>query len=211
MLDAARKTGDAQLYQRATDIALQSRSGDAALQAARAWKQDQPTSREANRYVLQILVALNRVADTAEPLQTEIRLASDIERAAVLAAVPRAYARVTDKKLASTVVEAALADYLSNAATAGAAWTAVGRMRLAAGDSAGALAAAQRGQAASPRAEGPALVALELMDPKLPEAEVVVRSYFEGNPRPCLRSGWAMPGRCSTTSATPRQLPSCRW
>ena len=29
MLDAARKTGDAQLYQRATDIALQSRSGDA--------------------------------------------------------------------------------------------------------------------------------------------------------------------------------------
>jgi hypothetical protein len=75
MLDAARKTSDAQLYQRATDIALQSRSGDAALQAARAWKQDQPTSREANRYVLQILVALNRIADTAEPLQTEIRLA----------------------------------------------------------------------------------------------------------------------------------------
>jgi hypothetical protein len=74
MLDAARKTSDAQLYQRATDIALQSRSGDAALQSARAWKQDQPTSREANRYVLQILVALNRIADTAEPCRPKSSL-----------------------------------------------------------------------------------------------------------------------------------------
>jgi tetratricopeptide (TPR) repeat protein len=193
MLDAARKTGDAQLYQRATDIALQSRSGDAALQSARAWKQDQPTSREANRYVLQILVALNRIADTLEPLQTEIRLAPDIERPAVLTAVPRVYARATDKKLASTVVEEALADYLGNPATAGAAWTTLGRMRMAAGDTSGALAAAKRGQAAAPQAEGPALVALELMDPKMPEAEGVVRRYFEGNPKamPEIRMGYA--------------------
>lgn len=193
MLDAARKTGDAQLYQRATDIALQSRSGDAALQSARAWKQDQPTSREANRYVLQILVALNRIADTVEPLQTEIKLAPDVERPAVLSAVPRVYARVADKKLASTVVEEALADYLGTPATAGAAWTAVGRMRLAAGDTKGALTAARRGQAAAPRAEGPALVALELMDPKMPEAEGVVRGYFEGNPKalPEIRMGYA--------------------
>lgn len=193
MLDAARKTGDAQLYQRATDIALQSRSGDAALQSARAWKQDQPTSREANRYVLQILVALNRIADTVEPLQAEIKLAPDVERPAVLTAVPRVYARAADKKLASTVVEQALADYLGNPATAGAAWTALGRMRLAAGDAGGALAAARRGQAAAPRSEGPALVALELMDPKLPEAEGVVRGYFEGNPKalPEIRMAYA--------------------
>jgi tetratricopeptide (TPR) repeat protein len=193
MLDAARKTGDAQLYQRATDIALQSRSGDAALQSARAWKQDQPTSREANRYVLQILVALNRIADTVEPLQTEIKLAPDVERPSVLTSVPRVYARATDKKLASTVVEEALADYLGNPATAGAAWTTVARMRLAAGDASGALAAARRGQATAPRAEGPALVALELMDPKLPEAETVIRNYFEGNPKamPEIRMGYA--------------------
>lgn len=193
MLDAARKTSDAQLYQRATDIALQSRSGDAALQAAKAWKQDQPTSREANRYVLQILVALNRIAETAEPLQTEIKLAPDVERPAVLATIPRVYARVTDKKLAANAVEEALADYLGNPATAGAAWTTVGRMRLAAGDANGALAAATRAQAAAPFAEGPALVALELMDPKLPDAEAVVRKYFEGNPKamPEIRMGYA--------------------
>ena len=178
MLDAARKSGDAQLYQRATDIALQSRSGDAALQAAQAWKQALPASREANRYLLQILIALNRIADTEGPLRAEIKMAPDAEKAAVLAAVPRAYARASEKALASTVVEAALADYLNSPATAGAAWTTVGRMRLAAGDNTGAFEAARRGQAADATAQGPVLVALELMDPKMPEAEGLVKRYL---------------------------------
>ena len=189
MLDAARKTSDAQLYQRATDIALQSRSGDSALQAARAWKQDLPASREANRYVLQILIALNRIADTEDPLKTEIKIAPDAERVAVLTGIPRAYARVTDKKLASTVVEAALADYLNNLATTGVAWTTVGRMRLAAGDNAGAFEAASRGQAADASAEGPVLVALELMDPKMPQAEGLIQKYLEAN----KKQGEALP------------------
>lgn len=181
MLDAARKTSDAQLYQRATDIALQARSGDAALQAALAWKQDLPGSREANRYVLQILIALNRIADTLEPLKTEIRMAPDAERVAVLTAVPRAYARASDRKLASSVVEAALADYLVNPATASTAWTTTGRMRLAADDKEGAFEAAKRGQAADPRAEGPVVVALELMDPKRPEAEALIKNYLDNS------------------------------
>ncbi|MFZ2389398.1 MAG: tetratricopeptide repeat protein [Polaromonas sp.] len=179
MLDAARKTSDAKLYQRAIDIALQSRSGDAALQAAKAWKQDLPASRDANRYVLQILIALNRIADTVEPLKTELRMAPDSERVAVLTAVPRAYARVSDKQLADKVVENALADYLNNPTTASAAWTTVGRMRLAAGDSPGALDAAKRGQAAEARSEGPAVVALELMGPKFPEAEGLIQKYLD--------------------------------
>jgi tetratricopeptide (TPR) repeat protein len=191
ILDAARKTNDPALYQRAVDMAFQARSGDAALQAAKAWKQAYPTSREANRYVLQILVALNRVPESADPLKAEIALADPKERNAALAAVPRIYARVSDKKQAATVVEQALADYLAQPATAAAAWTAVGRLRLAAEDSAGALEAARRGQAISPRNEGPALLALELMDPKLPQAEDVVKRYMEGKPLPEMRMGYA--------------------
>ena len=179
VLDVARKTGDAQLYQRATDIALQARSGDAALQAALAWKQELPASRDANRYVLQILIALNRIAETSGPLRTELRIAPDAERSAVLAAIPRAYARVSDRKLAAGVVETAIADYLSNPATASAAWTTASRMRLAADDRPGALKAAQRAQTADPRAEGPVVVALELIDPKQPEAETLVKNYLD--------------------------------
>ncbi len=196
ILDAARKTNDAQLYQRATEIALQSRSGDAALQAAQAWKQAQPLSREANRYVLQILITLNRISDTVGPLKTGIEMASPAERNLAISAVVQTYARVNDKKLASSVAESGLAGYLGNPATAGAAWTTVGRMRLAAGDAAGALDAAQKGQALDARYDGPVLLALELMevmDPKLPQAEVLVKKYLadNSNATPEIQMGYA--------------------
>ncbi len=191
VLDAARKTNDAALYQRAVEIAFQSRSGDAALQAARDWKIAQPESREANRFVLQILIALNRVADSVDPLRTELSMASDKDRDAVFSVIPRSYSRVSDKKLAATVVEQALANYLNQPATGAQAWSAVGRLRLAASDTTGAADAARRGQAVNASAEAPALLALDLMDPKLPQAEAVVRRYMEGKPLAELRMGYA--------------------
>ncbi len=193
ILDAARKTKDPQLYQRAADIALQSRSGDAALQAAQAWRDALPDSREANRYVLQILIALNRITETVGPLRTELKLAPLPEQAQVIATLPRLYARASDKKLAASVLEQALADQLAAPATGAAAWTAVGRMRLAAGEAAGALAAAERAQALEPSAEAPAVLAIELMDPKLPGAEALLRKYLEGNPKalPEIRMAYA--------------------
>jgi tetratricopeptide (TPR) repeat protein len=191
ILDAARKTGDAALYQRAVEIALHARSGDSALQAARAWKQAHPQSREANRYVLQILLLLNRLQDTAEPLRAEIALTEAKDRPGLISSLPRLFARAGDKKAAAAVVEQALADQLGNPATGGAAWAAVGRMRLVAGDGAGALEAARKGQALTPRAEGPALLALELMDARQPQAEAVVRKYLEERPMPEIRMGYA--------------------
>lgn len=191
ILDAARKTNDPKLYQRAVEIALQSRSGDAALTAARAWRQGQPASRDANRYVLQILTALNRLPETVEPLKAELALAEARDRPLAIAAIPRNFARVTDKKLAASVVEQALADDLNKPATGTAAWTAVGRLRLAAADSTGALDAARRAQGFDPKAEGPALLALDLMDPKMPQAEAIVRTYIDGSPAPEVRMAYA--------------------
>ena len=191
VLDAARKTNDPELYQRAVEIAFQNRAGDAALQAARAWKQAHPKSREANRFVLQILLALNQVGDSLEPLRTELALADPSERNATMSSIPRLYARVGDKKFAATVVEQALADMLSSPAHAAAAWSALGRVRLAAEDMPGALEAARPGQAADPRSEAPALLALELMDPKQPQAEPIVRTYLDGKGLPEIRMGYA--------------------
>ncbi len=193
MLDSARKTNDAQLYQRAVEIALQSRSGDAALQAATAWTQAQPNSQDANRYVLQILIALNRIQDTLEPLKKGIQLTPSTERSRAISAIPRAYARIGDKKIAASIVENALGTYVINPTTAAVAWTTVGRMRLAAGDTPGALEAVQKGQSADAKAEGPALVALEIMNPKQPQAEAVVKTYLSSNPAaiPEIRMGYA--------------------
>ncbi len=193
ILDSARKTNDAQLYQRAVEIALQSRSGDAALQAAQAWRQAQPNAQDANRYVLQILIALNRIQDTLVPLRRGLELTPDAERTRAISAIPRAFARVGDKKMAASVVQNALSAYVINPATAAAAWTTVARMRLAAGDAAEALDAVQKGQAADGKAESPALVALDIMSPKLPAAEAVVKKYLSDNPTlmPEIRMGYA--------------------
>ncbi len=192
MLDAARRTQDPALYRRTVEIALQNRAGDAALQAARAWKQAHPASRDANRYVLQILLALNRISETAEPLKAEIAMAPAPERNGALATVPRLYARASDKKQAAALVEQALADALGQPATASAAWLAVGRMRLAASDPPGALEAARRARSADATGEGPALLALELMGPRLPAAEALVRDYLkQPSALPEMRMGYA--------------------
>ncbi len=179
VLDAARRTNDPALYQRAVEIALQNRAGEPALQAAKAWRQAYRGSRDANRYLLQILLALNRIAETADVLKAEINLAAPSERNAAISAVPRMYARASDKKLAATLVQQALANALARPETAASAWTAVGRMRLAASEAPAAIDAARRAQAAAPASEGPALLALELMAPSQPEAEALVRRYLE--------------------------------
>ena len=176
LLDAARKSNDVALYDRAVEIALQARSGDGALIAARAWSQAWPQDRKANSQVLQILLALNQVAESLEPLKKEIALAPDIERDTAINLIPRHYARVTDKKRATTVVQQALEPYLTKNNTTGAiAWTSLGRMRLASDDIAGALEASKKAQAADNKAPGPVLLAMELMGKKVSAAEPLVQ------------------------------------
>lgn len=178
VLDAARRTRDPQLFQRAVEIALQSRSGEAALAAARSWKESLPGSREARRFELQILIALNRIEETAEPLRAEIAATPLPERPFLMTVIARTYGRAADKKQAASVVEQALVDDLKNPATAGFAWATVGRLRLGAGDPTGALEAAIQGQQADPSSDGPPLLALELIDPDRPLAEPLVKRYL---------------------------------
>jgi tetratricopeptide (TPR) repeat protein len=176
LLDAARKSNDIALYDRTVEIALQARSGDGALMAARAWSQAWPKDRKANNQVLQILLALNQVAESLEPLKKDIALAPEAQRDTAINLIPRHYARVTDKKRATAVVQQALEPYLAEKNTSSAvAWTSLGRLRLASDNMAGALEAAQKGQAADNKAQGPLLLAMELMGKKLPGAEPLVQ------------------------------------
>jgi tetratricopeptide (TPR) repeat protein len=176
LLDAAKKSNDVQLYDRAVEIALQARSGDGALLAARAWTQAWPKDRKANNQLLQILLAVNQVSESLEPLKKEIALAPETERDATINLIPRHYARVTDKKRAANLVQQALEPYLAKSNTTGAiAWTSLGRMRLASDEVPAAIEAAKKGQAADVKVQGPLLLALELMSKKVPEAEALVQ------------------------------------
>jgi tetratricopeptide (TPR) repeat protein len=178
LLDAARKSNDTRLYQRATDLALESRSGEVALQAARAWKQAQPGSLEASRYTLQILLALNRVTESADALKALLELTPAMERPQALSSVPRLYARVGDKKALPPLIEQALAPYFNAPPTAVAAWVMAARLRLAADNKAGAFEAVQRGHAANRLDEAPVMMAIDMMEPSLPAAEALVRQYL---------------------------------
>ena len=191
MLDAARKTNDPRLYQRAVDIALQARSGDSALAAARAWRQAHPASREANRYILQILIGLNRIAEALEPLKREVASADAKDRVAAIAAIARYFAQASDKKLAASTVEQALAAYLLTPPAGVAAWSVIGRLRLDAGDSPGALDAARKAQALDAKADSPAWLALSMLSPGTPQAEAIVKKYLEGQALPELRMEYA--------------------
>lgn len=191
MLDAARRSGDSALYRRATDIALQARSGDYALAAAREWKEAQPQSREANRYTLQILIALNRIGETPELLRQELAQIPPASKVAALSALPQLYGRASDKTLAANVVEQALTDELRHPATGPAAWTALGRMRLWAGNKAGALEAARRAIALDDASDVAMPLALELMEEGVRGAESLVTAHLAKQPAPELRTAYA--------------------
>ncbi|WP_395317284.1 tetratricopeptide repeat protein [Variovorax sp. UC74_104] len=193
VLDAARRLRDGKLFQRAVEIALQSRSGDAALAAARAWQESLPNSRDARRIELQILIALNRISETVEPLRAEVAATSQIERPLLMAVIARNYSRASDKKLAASVVEQALVDELKSPTSGGLAWATVGRLRLNAGDASGALEAARKGQEIDPASDAPPALALEMIDPGQPLAEPIVTRFLNNNPKasPDLRVAYA--------------------
>ncbi|MDE2419107.1 MAG: tetratricopeptide repeat protein [Burkholderiales bacterium] len=191
MLDAARKANSEQLYERAVNIALNARNGESALIAAKAWSQSFAGSVAANRYVLQILIALNRISDTVDPIRRDLSFAKGAARIGAITLLPRYFVRASDKKQAATTVELALTSDLSNKATGAAAWASVGTMRLLAGDLDGALNAARRGAAINPQSEEVAALALGLWDARMPEAEELVQKQLAGKPKPEFRLAYA--------------------
>ena len=131
LLDAARRTGDESLFKRSVDVALQARAGDQAHAAARAWRQALPQSLEALRYELQLLAALNRSAEVAEPMKLLLERTPEAERAALISTLPRLFQRMSDKRLAATQIDELLQPYMKDSqllVTRTAARVATGRM-----------------------------------------------------------------------------------
>jgi tetratricopeptide (TPR) repeat protein len=191
ILDAARRTKDEALYQRATELALQSRSGEAALQAAKSWKSSLPESQEANRYILQILLALNRIEEAGRALKASIASLPVNEQSAAIGSIPRVFNRVQDKSFAAKIVEQALSSAIQNPETAGTAWTTIGRMKRDAGDIQSAAEAARAGHAANRKAPGPIMLALSLVSQVPDEVQPMISQYMAGDALPDLRLGYA--------------------
>jgi tetratricopeptide (TPR) repeat protein len=144
LLEAARKSGDSEVYRRAVNIALHSRSGDAALEAARAWSQRHPEATEPLKAVLQILLAMGRIEESGEWLSRLLERTPADDRNDLLTLTGQTYSRLADKASAERTVTARLRTWMETPDTAPVAWAATGKVQLAAGMKASALAAARQ-------------------------------------------------------------------
>lgn len=179
ILDAANRSRDEGLFERAVELAIQARDGDKALAATKTWRTAMPDSPLALRTQVQLLVALDKPAELTEPLRALIQRQTPSERAATIVSVPRFLASMADKARALAVAEQALAPFATGEATRTAVRTALGRLAMAADQPEAALSQARRALADEPAAPGPALLALDLM-PKLEGAEALVQGYLAG-------------------------------
>lgn len=191
LLDAARELHSEPLYERATEVALQGRSGQQALRTAQEWQTSFPHSRAANRFVLQILLTLNRIAESQEPLAREVAWTPLASKPATYMAIAQLYTRASDKKLAAAVVEQALQADLSNDALAPAAWATIGHMRLQAQQKDLALQALAQAHAKAPRETATALLALELFELGAASAETMLQDYMQHQPTPAVQLAYA--------------------
>lgn len=191
LLDAARRLRDPALFQRAVDVAIEARSGEAALQAAQSWRRELTGSPEANRYILQILLALGRTEEAGTALAQSLADLPDSEKAGAIASVPRVFARVADKALAAAVVEKALAASLQENDLRASAWTTIGRMHRQAQQWSPALAAAQQGHQADPQAQGPLILAIGLLGSGQAGAQALLEPAMRVPRPPELRLGYA--------------------
>ena len=190
MMDAARRAPDPRLFQRAVEIALRGRDADAALEASKAWQQALPESAEADRFLLQILIGLNRSAEAAPAAQRLLARAQDADRGATIVFVSRFFTRISDKAAAADLLEKILAADLGRASTGPVAWAMVGNLRLLAKDHAAGLAAARKGAALNPLSDDIALLCVNLLDPEFDNAQALLTPYLAGKTAPEIRMGY---------------------
>ena len=190
MLSAARRAPEPQLFQRAIEIALRGRDANAALTAAKAWQQALPDSAEADRYVLQLLVGLNRLSETLAPVQRILSRADESERGPTLVLVSRFFTRASDKSAAADLLEKAFVKDLARTDTGPVAWAMVGNLRLLAGTKPAALAAARKGAQLNPLSVDVALLSVNLLDADLESAQALLSPYLAAKPVPEIQMGY---------------------
>jgi tetratricopeptide (TPR) repeat protein len=188
-LDTAKAQKNDQLFRRAIEIALENGDTSEALDIVKQWRQSMPKSVPAVHAHVQLLLALDRAPEAAEPLKTLLAMTSGTERASLIAGLPRAAQRAKDKAAVSAEIEKLLAPYKEVDDSAVAVRVAIGRLRLAEGRPDAALELTREANQRDPAAIGPALLALDLMtqpgavpytgQPNDPSAEAVVRRYLD--------------------------------
>jgi tetratricopeptide (TPR) repeat protein len=164
MLQAARENKDDALYRRALQMAVEAGAGDKALSITHGWRETMPRSTEALRTEIQLLIAFDRIPDTAEPLKQLLQISTPPERVALIASLPRAQQRAKDKPAAAELFRQLLQPWMDAPDTRVAARVALGRIRLSQGQPMFALDLADQALTLDAKALPPVLLALDVMN-----------------------------------------------
>ena len=113
---------------------------------------------------VELLIQLDRVPETAEPLKQLLSISTPAERSALISSLPRAQQRARDKAAAAEQFRQILLPYMDKPDTGVAAHVALGRICLNQGQPVFALDLAEQAQAQDPKSLQPVLLALDVMN-----------------------------------------------
>jgi len=181
MLQAAEASLDETLFRRAVGLASEMGDGPSALAAVKSWRTKVPNSVLATRYEVQLLLALDRFQDAATATRAMLDLTAPAELAGTFASLPRLFARNRDRKGNAEMLEPVLQSWIARPDTRVPASIALARSQAAAGNIDRALELTVAAHVHEPTAEGPPLLALELMS-STPDADAVVLGHLKAKP-----------------------------
>ncbi|WP_187292338.1 tetratricopeptide repeat protein [Candidatus Symbiobacter mobilis] len=192
LLDAARQTKDERLYRRAVQVAIHARKGESALMAVRAWRSAHPSSHEAVRTLLHVLIQLHRVEESLPVLRRDLALTPPKNMGSALTGIPRLYKPCTDRLAVARVIHKAYTPWLEHPQWGPDAWAGVAEAWLRAGEPRTALDAARRALADGDAgtADHAMIVALALVAIKDPQADALVRERLAVDDRPILHRAY---------------------
>lgn len=186
MLDAARKSADPDLYRRSINIALQSRSADAALAAAQSWASTDRSNGEPRRVMLQILLSQNQIEASGNTLEDLLEISPEADRNGLIDLVGQTYARVNDKAAAVHVLTSALRLWQRNSLHASSAWAALARVQMAAGMDTAARQSMENALTSAPVGEAAGLLAIDMLEAQLGLDETLFVRHFAQQQNPHL-------------------------
>ena len=181
LLESAKKSGDASLFRRAINVALESRSGEAALDAAKFWTESDSSATEPLKVIIQVTLAMNRIQESGTTLALLLQRTPEAELNDLITAVGQTYAKVNDLTNAENTLSKHLKPLIDNPLTSSAAWTAVGRVQLAGGQTQKAEVSTRLALLTKPPHPAAALLAIEMMENGITDLEPLVIKHIQEN------------------------------
>jgi tetratricopeptide (TPR) repeat protein len=191
LMEAARVSKNAELYEYAAIVALRARSADAALQAVRGWQLSAPASLSAHRYELEILAMQGKFHDLMNALPKAIQNVGAKERLTLLAQLPQWFSRSPDPAASVALMKNGLTFAFAQAPLAGSAWLSLSIAQKMAGQHDAAIASAQQALLA-PQPKQEAIELLLTYHAQRSEAiEKIIAPILQGPVAPHLRLLWS--------------------